>query len=108
MKEEGFSDMANEARRDRAEALAAEMLAFVSERPEAAARWFSESGLCVEDLRGALGRADSRSQVLAGVFDFVMSDEALASEFAAERRLAPEDLGLARGFLSGGDAPHWL
>lgn len=94
-------------RRDQAEAMAAEMLAFVAERPEAAARWMSATGLSPDQLGAVLG-GSRQSELLTGVFDFVMSDEALATDFAAEHALAPEDLGLARGFLVGGDAPTWL
>lgn len=93
---------------EKAEAIALQMLTYVAENPDAIGAWLAQTGLSPDQLQTALNDEDARLGLLAGVFDFIMGDEALATGFAEPRKLTPEDLAEARARLPGGDAPNWL
>jgi hypothetical protein len=45
--------------------------------------------------------------MLAGVMDFLLSDEAVLTDFCAAHDIDPEHPARARQNLPGGDLPHW-
>lgn len=100
-----MADGSGGGRRDAAERTAAAMLVWLLDRPEDAGVWLASTGLSPAALRDAVRGGDSN--LLAGVMDFVMSDETLAEAFALDHGLTPEDFQRIRAKLPGGSAPNW-
>ncbi|MEQ1718583.1 MAG: DUF3572 domain-containing protein [Hyphomicrobium sp.] len=90
--------------RDDAEGLALQGLTFLAGDPQRLVRFFSLTGLTPADLQAW---ADApRLQV--AVLDYLLSDESLLLVFAAESKLAPEQIVPARDLLAGdGGAGIW-
>ena len=76
--------------------VAIQALAFMTQHPERASRFFAGSGFSPADLRGAA--ADPH--FLVGVLDLLMSDEPLLLAFAAEAGHTPESVVAAHDRLS--------
>ena len=80
---------------EEAEILAIGALAFLAERPEALAGFLQLTGLNPADLRNAAGE----SGFLAGLLDYVLANEALLVDYAADAGIAPEEIARARARL---------
>jgi hypothetical protein len=81
--------------RDDAEALAIDTLSFLGEDPTRLAGFLTTTGLGPADLRRQAGSVE----FLAGVLDFVASDESLLLVFASERHIDPATVMTARHLL---------
>jgi hypothetical protein len=80
-----------------AETVAIQALSFLGSEPARLGRFLAETGLGPETLRGA-----ARSpEFLVNVLDFVLSDDAMAKEFAQANGLTPSAVAAARLALSG-------
>jgi hypothetical protein len=91
---------AGDLKRDNAETLAINVLAFLAARPEELARFLDLAGLGPGNLRSAA--ADP--VFLGGVASFLLQDEALLLAFAAEASLPPATVAAAaRTLLGDGD-----
>jgi Protein of unknown function (DUF3572) len=84
------------------EALAIDTLGFIAGEPERLERFLAVTGLDPSTLRAAAGAPG----FLVAVLDHVLADEALLLSYAANRRLAPEAVALARRRLGGPSAPE--
>jgi len=80
-----------------AETLAIQALAFLGEDAERLGRFLAVSGIGPADLRAAA----AEPQFLAGLMDYVASDETLLVEFAKHVDLAPEEIARACAVLGG-------
>jgi Protein of unknown function (DUF3572) len=80
-----------------AETLALEALGYLAADQAGLVRFLAASGLERDDLRA---RAAS-PELLAGVLDFVLSDDALLADFCDARRLSAKDVHRARRALPG-------
>jgi hypothetical protein len=90
-------------RQESAEALALQALGWLASDDGRLGGFLAASGLSP----AALTRRAEDGQVLAGVLDHLLADEALLLACAADLELRPEDFAPARSALPGGDAPHW-
>jgi hypothetical protein len=72
------------------------VLAFIASDPERIGPFLAATGIGPESIRAA---ARERS-FLAGVLDYVATDEALLLAFAGEAGINPFDVGVARGILT--------
>lgn len=79
------------------EAMAIDALGFLAEDPERLDRFLGITGLDVSTLRAAA----SEPQFFVAVLDHLLSDEALLLSYAANRRINPEAIALARKRLGG-------
>jgi hypothetical protein len=86
----------NPVNRASAEGIALKALGFLTANEERLARFLDVSGLRPETLRAAAASPD----FLAGVLDYVVSDEELVVGFAAGEDLKPERVMAARYALS--------
>jgi hypothetical protein len=78
--------------REMAEAVAAQVLAFLATEPERIARFLSLTGLTPQTLR----QAAREPGFLPSVLDFLLNDEALAIAFAEQSGIEPETVAKAR------------
>ena len=88
---------------EQAEILALQALTFLAADTEIMDRFAALSGLAPNDI---IARANE-AEMLAGVLDFMLSDETVLTDFCAANDLAPEHPARARQTLPGGDLPHW-
>ena len=79
-----------------AEELAVKALIFLAADEERTLRFANISGLCLENLRAATKSPD----FLAGVLDYLASDESLLLAFAANSCIDPAQIQRARAILS--------
>ena len=89
--------------RDEAEILALKALTYLAGLDEMMDRFAALSGMAVGDI---MERAQD-PEMLAGIIDFFLFDEALLTEFCEAHDIDPEDPARARMALPGGDLPHW-
>lgn len=89
------------ARREAAEAIAIQALAYLGGDPDRLSRFLALSGLDVADLRTAA----TQPGFLAGILDHFATDEGLLTAFADEAGIAPGDVGRAHAELTRGIAP---
>jgi hypothetical protein len=82
--------------RENVQAMAVEILTFLSEEPERLVRFFDLSGVSVETLRQVADTAGFR----ASLFDFIGSDEAMLLAFAARFDHDPAEVDRVRLSLS--------
>lgn len=87
--------------RDGAESLAVEALGFLAREPERLGQFLAASGIGPEMIRSAA--ADPG--FLAGVLDFIASDEPLLLAFAQHAGIDPRTVERAQALL-GGHVPH--
>ena len=80
-----------------AETLALKGLAYLAGDGDALVRFLTQSGLELEDLRARAGT----SELLAAVLDFLLSDDALLTEFCAAYAVKPQAVHAARRALPG-------
>lgn len=88
---------------DQAEILALQALTYLAGLDEMMDRFSALSGMAAGDI---LERAGD-PEMLAGIMDFFLSDEALLTEFCEAYDIDPEDPARARIALPGGDLPNW-
>ena len=86
------------ARREAAEAIAIQALAYLAGDEERFARFLALSGADASDIRAAAAQPG----FLAGVLDHVASDESLLTAFAGEIGVPPADVAKAHAELTGG------
>lgn len=86
-----------------AEETAVAALGWIAADAELLGRFLAISGAAPQDIRARA--ADP--EFLGFVLDFVLSDDALVTGFAAVAGLAPEAVARARAGLPGGDLPAW-
>jgi hypothetical protein len=89
--------------RDEAEILALKALTYLAGLDEMMDRFAALSGMGAGDI---IERA-SDPEMLAGVLEFFLYDEALLTEFCEAEDINPEHPAQARMALPGGDLPHW-
>ena len=89
--------------KDEAEILALKALTYLAGLDEMMDRFAALSGMGTGDI---LERAQD-PEMLAGVLDFFLFDEALLTEFCEAHEIDPEEPAQARMALPGGDLPHW-
>jgi uncharacterized protein DUF3572 len=82
---------------DRAEALAIQALTFIAGDSERLGRFLAVTGIGPAEIRAAAGEPG----FLAGVLEYMASDERLIEAFATEAGLDPGDVGKARAALAG-------
>ena len=87
--------------RARAEAMAVEGLSFLAGSPERLIRFLDVSGLRPDTLRTAAGEPG----FLAGLMDYLVSDEEVLLAFAGEIGASPESVMQARHVLSPTEFP---
>ena len=87
--------------RDSAESLAVEALGFLAQEPERLGQFLAASGIGPEMIRSAA--ADPG--FLAGVLDFIASDEPRLLAFAQHAGIDPRTVERAQALL-GGHVPH--
>ncbi len=90
-------------RQETAEALALEVLGWLAGDGDRMGAFLAASGL----TPAALSRGAGEAQVLAGVLDHMMADDALLRTCAADLGIAPHEFAPARALLPGGELPHW-
>jgi len=90
-------------RREQAETVALEALAWLAGNNDLLPVFLGSTGTAAEDLRA--GANDPA--FLAGVLDFVLLDDAWVADFAAASGHPPGAVAAARQALPGGDLPHW-
>jgi hypothetical protein len=81
-----------------AETLAVQALTFLAEDAERLGRFLAMTGIAPEQIRDAAGEPG----FLAGVLEYLSADERLLTDFAAEARIEPTDIGKAIAALGGG------
>jgi hypothetical protein len=82
-----------------AEALAIQALNFIAGDGERLGRFLAATGIGPSAIRAA----SAEPGFLAGVLDYLASDERLVMDFAAESGFGPETVAKARHLLGGGD-----
>ena len=88
---------------EEAEILALKALSYLAGLDEMMDRFAALSGIALGDI---MERAQD-PDMLAGVLDFFLFDEALLVEFCEAHEINPEHPTQARMALPGGDLPHW-
>jgi Protein of unknown function (DUF3572) len=83
--------------RDGAESLAVKALSFLAEEPERLGQFLAASGMGPEMIR----KAAADPGFLAGVLDFVASDEPLLVAFAQHAGIDPRMVERAQALLGG-------
>ena len=82
--------------REAAESLAIQALAYLAGEPERLGRFLALSGLGPEQVR----RAAAEPRFLAGVLEYLSSDESLLLGFAEHVRVDPAEISRAQAALS--------
>jgi Protein of unknown function (DUF3572) len=81
-----------------AEELAIQALTFIAGEPERLGRFLAATGIGPAGIRAA----SSEPGFLAGVLEYLASDEQLLTAFATDAGVDPADIGKALATLSGG------
>ncbi|MGA9500869.1 MAG: DUF3572 domain-containing protein [Pseudolabrys sp.] len=84
--------------RERAEGLAIRALAFIAGDGERLGRFLAVTGIGPAEIRAAAREPG----FLAGVLEYMASDDRLITAFAAENNLNPADIDRSRVALAGG------
>jgi hypothetical protein len=90
-------------RREPAETLALQALAWLAAQDGLLARFLDQSGAAPGEL--AASAADPR--LLAAVLDFLLTEDAMVTGFCDACGFAYTDPIQARAALPGGQTPHW-
>ena len=83
--------------REAAEALAVQALTFIAGDGERLRRFLAASGIGPAEIRSAAGEPE----FLAGVLDYLVTDEKLLTDFASATEIDPATVGRARAVLGG-------
>ena len=86
---------------EEAERIAIKALAFLAADAERLGRFLGTTGLGPQELRE---KAEDQ-ELLAGVLDYVLADEAMVIEFCRALGVPPENIGQARAQLPGYSPP---
>jgi len=89
--------------KDEVEILALKALTYLASLDEMMDRFSGLTGMAQGDIVERAGDPE----MLAGILDFYLSDEALLTEFCDAFEIDPEAPARARAALPGGDLPHW-
>ena len=89
--------------KNEAEIIALKILEWLAKDEEAMMRFSSLAGIDPIDM---IAHA-TEPEMLGGMMDFFLSDEALIIAFCEETDTDKETPALARQALPGGDVPHW-
>ena len=93
---------------DRAEALAAEALAWLASDPERLQGFMTATGISVGDLRAQLSAPQGRgAEVLGAVMAHILTEDAMVLACSAALAIAPEQAAMIRAALPGGGEVHW-
>jgi hypothetical protein len=84
--------------REQAEGLAIQALTFIAGDGERLGRFLAVTGIGPHEIRTAAREPG----FLAGVLEYMASDDRLIADFAAENNLDPSDLDRSRVALAGG------
>ncbi|AXS40874.1 DUF3572 domain-containing protein [Breoghania sp. L-A4] len=87
---------------EEAEIIAVEALGFLAREPEHLGRFLAVTGIGPHAIRDVAGEPG----FLAGVLEFLMSDETLLLAFTENARLRPTMIAAARYRLAGDPADH--
>lgn len=90
-------------KRDQAEAISLQALAYLLSQDELTGLFLSSSGIAPDELR----QRATDPHFLGAVLDFLLQDDAWVIGFAQMVGLAPQDVQVARAALPGGQVPHW-
>ena len=82
---------------EKAEFLALQAVSFLASDDDRIGRFMSISGMSPDSLMQTIGD----TTVLAGVLDYILSDDSLLIEFSEFAEIAPEVPALARASLPG-------
>jgi hypothetical protein len=82
-----------------AEGLAIQALSFIAGDGDRLGRFLAITGIGPAEIRAA----SAEPGFLAGVLDYVAGDEKMVTEFAAEMKIDPSYIGVARAVLGGGN-----
>jgi hypothetical protein len=85
------------AAREAAEAISIQALSFIASDAERLGRFLAVTGIGPGEIRAA----SREPRFLAGVLEFLVSDQRLAAEFATEAGYYPDDLAKAHIALGG-------
>ena len=85
--------------REAAESLAIQALSFIAGDGERLGRFLAVTGIGPAEIRAA----SNEPGFLAGVLEYLASDERLITAFAAETEIDPATVDKARHLLGGGD-----
>jgi len=88
---------------EQAEILALKALAWLASHDDHLQSFCDLSGLSGADLIEQAGNPET----LAGVMDFILSDEPVLLDFCEDRNISPDIPAQARIHLPGGALPHW-
>lgn len=88
---------------DQAEFVAIQALGHIAADDELLSAFFDITGLSPSDMRSRGGDPE----ILGGVLDFILMDEARLLAFCEANGLKPEIPGRARRLLPGGEEVHW-
>lgn len=88
---------------DEAEMIALRGLGWLAGHETLLHRFLADAGLSAGDLRARAGEP----VVLASVLDFVLTEDAMVLDLAAELGCGPHDIAAARAHLPGGRRVHW-
>lgn len=88
---------------DQAEILALQILGWLAADEEAMNQFTMMAGITPADIMAQAGNPE----MLGGMLDFFLSDEAMLTRFCEEQEINPETPAHARRILPGGDVPHW-
>ncbi len=83
--------------RETAEELAIQALTFIAEDVTQLGRFLATTGIGPDQIRDAA----REPHFLVGVLDYLSADERLLTAFAAEARIDPATVGVARAALGG-------
>jgi hypothetical protein len=83
--------------REAAEALAIQALTYIAGDAERLGRFLAASGIGPAEIRRAAGEPE----FLAGVLDYLVTDEGLLTDFAAAASIDPATVEGARALLAG-------
>jgi len=88
--------------RETAEALAIQALTFIAGNGEQLGRFLAASGIGPAEIRSAAGEPE----FLAGVLDYLATDEKLLTDFASATEIDPAAVERARAVLGGNAWEH--
>lgn len=88
---------------EQAEILALKILTWLADDEAAMNRFTALAGITPADILDQAGNPE----LLGGMLDFFLSDEAMLIKFCEEQNINPELPAQARMLMPGGDIPHW-
>lgn len=88
---------------DQAELVAIQALGHIAADEDLLFAFVDMTGLAPDELRQRAGEPE----ILGGILDFIMMDEARLIAFCEAVNLQPDAPGIARKLLPGGEDVHW-